>query len=193
MSKHTTDGQDTDGVVPHHPSSWPDSIKCDQEFMAALRRIFYESILGEIDNVIQDAKQCNGSLDHRGYVISIALMCALDSISSYGYGDRRGAQIPPFIQAHFPEEFRSLATTIRHHYRDVGVHSWHLFAVGITADDGKPITFFKGVPCINILHLNDALRAAVEDYFEKLKTDETLRSNTLKRYRALRKKAKRAW
>jgi hypothetical protein len=63
---------------------------------------------------------------------------------------------------------------------------------GISAD-GPPITFLKGVPCINLLHLRDALCVTVNDYFEKLKTDATLRGMTLKRYRDLRKKAKRAW
>jgi hypothetical protein len=191
MTRYTTDDEAT-GIVPHHPSSWPDSTKCDGEFMAALRKIFDESILGEIDNVIQDAQQCTGSVDHRGYVIALALMCALDAISSYGYGDQRGAQIPDFIRAHFPKEYHPLAKIIWTAYRGGGVHNWHLLAAGISGD-GPPISYLKDVPCINLLLLRDAFRAAVDDYFEKLKTDAALRSMTLERYRDLKKKAKRAW
>jgi hypothetical protein len=193
MAKYTIDAEVT-GIVPHHPSTWPDFTNCDTEFMAVLRRIFDESILGEIDNVIRDAQQCNGNLDNRGYVVALALMCALDAISSYGYGSRRGAQIPEFIRAHLPRPYHRIATVIRNAYRDMQVHAWHLFAVGITADDAEAITWnSNGVPCIQILHLRDALRLGVEGYFEKLKTDRTLRSNTLRRYLELRRKAKRAW
>jgi hypothetical protein len=191
MSKHTTDGQD-EGLVPHHPSTWPDSTKCDSEFIESLKRIIKESILAEIDNVIEDAQQRRGNLDKRGYVVAVALMCALDAISSYGYGNRRGAQIPDFIRAHFPKAYYEHANLILRAYRDFSVHSWHLFAAGITAE-GEAISFCKGVPCINLLHLRDALASGVEFYFEDLKTNETLRGMTLKRYRGLRRKAKRAW
>lgn len=191
MSKHTSDGQEV-GFVPHHPSSWPNHTSCDTKFVADLKKIIEESILGEIDNVIHDAQECNGSLDHRGYVISIALMCALDAISSYGYGDMRGAQIKPFILAHFPGEYHQLAGKFQTHYRGAGAHSWHLFNVGIAAD-GDAITWLNDIPCINILRLRDALRNAVTHYLAKLPNDETLRSNTLKRYLDLKKNARRAW
>ena len=72
------------------------------------------------------------------------------------------------------------------------MHNWHLFSVGISGD-GPAIAYRGDVPCINILLLRDALRDAVNHYFENLKTDVTLRSNTLRRYVELKKKAKRAW
>jgi hypothetical protein len=192
MTRYTTDSE-ASGILSHQPSSWLEPKQCDDEFQAALRKIFEESILGEIDNVIQDAQRCTGgTLDHRGYVILLALMCALDAISSYGYGDRSGAQIPDFIHAHFSKGYHSLADKIWTLYRNGGVHNWHLFSVGISAD-GPAITYLGEVPCINILLLRDAFQYAVNNYFEKLKTDVTLRSNTLRRYVDLRKKAKRAW
>jgi hypothetical protein len=67
-----------------------------------LRKIFEESILNEIGNVITDV---GGDLRHRGHVVAIAILCALDAISSYGYGAKSGKQIPDFIRAHFPAEF----------------------------------------------------------------------------------------
>ena len=67
-----------------------------------LKRIFEVSMLMEINNVIEDATQRNGSLEHRGHVLAISLLCALDAISSYGYGRKNGRQIPPFIRAISP-------------------------------------------------------------------------------------------
>ena len=41
-------------------------------------------------------------MQHRGHVIAIALLCALDTASFYGYGEDG---IPAFVQAHFPSEY----------------------------------------------------------------------------------------
>ncbi|HEY6388333.1 MAG TPA: hypothetical protein VIX91_21850 [Candidatus Acidoferrum sp.] len=55
-------------------------------------------MLGEISNVLEDIRKSNGVLQHRGHVVAIALMCALDAVASYGY---RGHYISDFIKAHF--------------------------------------------------------------------------------------------
>jgi hypothetical protein len=60
-------------------------------------------MLNEIDNVIADA---GGDLQHRGHVVAIALLCALDASSSYGYGRKNGKQILPFVRTHFPGDNR---------------------------------------------------------------------------------------
>jgi hypothetical protein len=41
----------------------------------AVKKIFEESILGEIANVVSDATKCNGYLQYRGHVVAISLMC----------------------------------------------------------------------------------------------------------------------
>src|SRR5205823_15016393 len=70
------------------PSTWPHPPrKVDEIFIGNLTAIVNDSMLDEIDNVIADTIKSNGDLQHRGHVIGIALWCALDAISSYGYGD----------------------------------------------------------------------------------------------------------
>jgi hypothetical protein len=79
--------------VAWQPSTWPVApTQVDEDFIYGLKGIFEESILGEISNVIADVLNTNSNLEHRGHVIAIALMCALDAISSYGYGRKNGKQ-----------------------------------------------------------------------------------------------------
>lgn len=89
--------------IAWQPSTWPvPPASVNEQFRDTLHRIFEESILAEINNVIADAHAQNGDLQHRGHVVAIALLCALDAISSYGYGARCGKQIPDFVREHFP-------------------------------------------------------------------------------------------
>jgi hypothetical protein len=178
-------------LLPWQPSTWPEAeAKWNANLSATLRKIFDDSILAEIDDVIADAKEANGGLEHRGYVIAIALMCSLDAVSSYGYEPRSGNQIPDFVKAHFPTEYREHADELLKLYRHALVHSWHLFEVAVRPGD-DPITVDEnGVLCFGLLHLRDALSAGIKDYFETLGTDTDLQNKTLKRYKDLRATAK---
>jgi hypothetical protein len=90
------------------PSTWPlTPAAVDEEFINHLKRIFEDSILAEIKNVIEDAQKSQGDLQHRGHVIAIGLMCALDAIASYGY---RGHHVSEFIKAHFRPDYVPLRT-----------------------------------------------------------------------------------
>src|SRR5258706_16454176 len=67
------------------PSTWPPPpASVDERFIKTLKSIFEESILGELNNVISDvqAKNKDKGLQHRGHVVAISLLCALDAISS---------------------------------------------------------------------------------------------------------------
>jgi len=83
--------------VSWQPSAWPAAPADDHEFVLIVKRIFELSRLLEISNVMDDATARTGGLEHRGHVIAISLFCALDAISSYGYGKKNGRQIPPFV------------------------------------------------------------------------------------------------
>lgn len=103
------------GFLPWQPSTWPSLDSAGLELAPTLRRIFECTILGEINNVISDAEKSGGSLEFRGHVVAIALLCALDAISSYGYCSescRSGKQIPKFVRAHFPQEYGPHAKTL---------------------------------------------------------------------------------
>src|SRR4051812_42655596 len=68
--------------VPWQPSSWPEAPFDGHEFAMVLKRIFEVSMLMEINNVIEDAMRNQYGLEHRGHVLAISLLCALDAISS---------------------------------------------------------------------------------------------------------------
>ena len=177
--------------VPWQPSAWPDAPSDHHEFAMVLKRIFEVSMLMEINNVIEDATARNGSLEHRGHVLAISLLCALDAISSYGYGKENGKQIPPFIRAHFPNEYRPFANAILKLYRHALVHSWNLFEVAVTAGH-ESISANRGVISFGLLSFFDALKHATEDFLEQLAREPKLQTKARARYNALRRTAKPA-
>jgi hypothetical protein len=178
-------------LIPWQPSTWPSAPSDSQEFAMVLKRVFEVAILMEIKNVIDDAHARTGSLDHRGYVVAIALFCALDAISSYGYGAKNGAQVPGFIDAHFPAEYKPFANEILKLFRHASVHSWHFFKVGIHAGD-EGISQNGDVISFGLLNFFNALVMATENFLEKLSRDEELQIKARGRYESLRKTAVKA-
>jgi hypothetical protein len=169
------------------PSTWPAvPVAVDENFIRLLKRIFEEAILGEISNVIADVQRSQKDLQHRGHVIAIALMCAVDAISSYGYRNRR---VAGFIGAHFPHEYRPHAGEIYGLYRSSLVHKWNLFEASIHPDHSG-IRLESGVLAFGLLNFFDALAQATGDFLKSLETDTALQANTLARYRKLRQTAK---
>src|SRR5438045_9368556 len=119
--------------IAWQPSTWPAApTSVDEQFVYTLKQIFEQSILAEINNVISDATKCTGDLQHRGHVVAIALLCALDAISYYAYGAKSGGQIPDFVTAHFSAEYQPHAEALRKLYRNAMIHSWNLFEVAIS-------------------------------------------------------------
>lgn len=176
--------------VAWQPSTWPAApTALDEKFVFTLKRIFEESILGEIANVISDAQAQNGDLQHRGHVVAIALLCALDAISSYGYGARSGRQIPPFVRAHFPVPYRAHANALLKLYRHAMVHSWNLFEVSITPGN-EEIANVGGTLSFGLLNFSEALTMAAGEFLERLGRNASLQKMTLDRYKQLRKTAK---
>lgn len=169
------------------PSTWPAApTAVDSTFIDTLAEIFGTAIIGEIRNVISDIQSSNGTLEQRGHIIGIALMCALDSISSYGY---RGRKVGKFVKAHFPAEYRPFADDLYNLYRLSLVHSWNLFAATLYPDQ-TPIRSENGTLAFGLLHFTDALVAATEDFLNTLATDVDLQGKTLWRYEELRQQAR---
>jgi hypothetical protein len=175
------------GFYAWQPSTWPAAPTAwEAGLVATIQQIFDESILCEIDNVIADA---GGNLEHRGHVVAIALLCAMDAISSYGYGRKNGKQIAPFVSAHFPIEYRSHAIDLVKLYRHAMIHGWNLFEAAILPGNDPP-TNNGGVLCFGLLNLREALSKGTEDYLTKLATNNTLQNSTLICYRKLRNSAR---
>jgi hypothetical protein len=71
--------------VAWQPSTWSAApAAVDDNFINTLKRIMEDSMLAEIQNVIDDAHKIHGTLIYRGHVVAVALMCALDAVASYG-------------------------------------------------------------------------------------------------------------
>ena len=184
---------------PWLPSTWPPApAKVDDAFIDTLRRIFKESILDEVENVIADA---NGNLYHRGHVIGIALLCALDAVSSYAYEDeklgkgkgkwaQKNKALSQFVAAHFPADYRPYDKEINKLYRNCMIHSWNLFKAAIQSGD-QAIDNSNGILSFGLLNFRDALKAGIEDFLVNLKTKPSLQATALKRYRKLRSSAKK--
>jgi len=173
--------------VAWQPSTWPVTpAAVDEKFIYTLKLTFEESILGEIKNVIEDVQKRHPDLQHRGHVIAIALMCALDAIASYGYRKRHVAD---FITARFRADYRPHADQMYELYRCSLVHSWNLFEASIYPDktrirsEGAAIAF-------GLLDFFEVLVEGTESFLEDLATDADLQRNTLERYKELRETAK---
>lgn len=171
-------------------STWPPApATVEEQFVITLKQIFEESILGEIANVISDAQADNGNLEHRGHVVGIALLCALDAISSYGYGARSGKQIPEFIRAHFPAPYHRHADSLLTLYRHSMIHSWNLFEVALTPGN-EQIRKTGNVLTFGLLNFFEALSIAAGEFLEQLAVDSGLQRKALQRYQQLRSTAK---
>jgi hypothetical protein len=173
--------------VAWQPSTWPATpAVADENFINTLKRIFEESILGEISNVLTDVQKANGGLGNRGHVLAISMMCALDAIASYGH---RNHHFADFISAHFPGDYPKHAGALYKLYRNSLIHSWNLFGVSIYPDDSA-VREEGGTLAFGLLNFFDALKTGVEDFLETLTTDAVLQKNTLARYEKLRTTAK---
>lgn len=172
---------------PWLPSTWPTApTNIDEPFIRTLSEIFGTTILGEIENVISDIEAKNGTLEQRGHVVGLALMCALDSISAYGY---RGQNVAKFVRAHFPAEYRPYAAEIYKLYRISLVHHWNLFAATIHPDQ-TALHMDNGTLAFGLLNFRDALRTATEDFLNCLEIDVSLQTNTLGLYVSLKQTAR---
>jgi hypothetical protein len=170
------------------PSTWPPApATVDEKFITTLKNIFEVSVLGEIRNVMEDALKSHGSLDQRGHVIALAMLCALDTIASYGYDSRY--YVSDFMKAHFRADYHPFANEIYTLHRNSLVHSWHLFEATIYPDDTK-IRSEAGVVAFGLLDFFDVLTAAAEDFLNKLEEDAALQEKTLARYAELQSTAK---
>ena len=174
-------------LVAWQPSTWPATpVAVDDQFIRALKQIYEESVLGEIHNVLADVQKSNGTLQNRGHVLAIAMMCALDAIASYGH---RKHHFADFIVAHFPGDYPKHSAALYKLYRNSLIHSWNLFEVSIHPDDST-VREEGGTLAFGLLNFFDALKAAVEHFLESLETDGVLQKNTLTRYEELRRTAK---
>jgi hypothetical protein len=175
-------------VVTYQPSTWrlaPERF--DQTFHATLEKIFNDTMLDELRNVVEDIEKARdhspSSLVHRGHVVAVAYMCALDAISTYGY---KGQPVKKFVKAHFPAVYRPYASRIYRGYRNHLVHAWNLFGnAALLPGNDDPSLDRNGVLQFGILNFALAFEKAVHDFLAKLKTDVTLQERALYRYRVL--------
>lgn len=173
---------------PAQPSTWPAApAKCDAAFVETMRGIVEDSIVGEIDNVIGDIQKSNGDLQHRGHVVAISLMCALDSVASYPY---RSNHVSKFVKAHFPARYKPHAEALYRLYRNSMIHEWNLFEAAILPGNEAIKVTASGSLCFGLLDFQEAFKEGVAHFLQQLETDPGLQQNSLNVYRNLRRTAK---
>jgi len=150
-------------------------------------------MLDELRNVIQDVLDANGSkplpLVHRGHVIAVAYMCALDAISAYGYKDRK--RVAKFIKNHFPEDYKRHADRIYPEYRISLVHEWNLFGDAALLPGNEPIQERNGQIEFGLLNFRDAFESATNAFIDSLAVSDVLQRRALNRYREVIGEAER--
>lgn len=190
--------------IPWQPSTWPDTpMEFDDDFFKVILEIFRETIIQEIENVIKDSSKCNGSIEHRGHVIAIAQLCAIDALSSYAFFEESSAKCAncgrtdskvnkykQFIEQFFPENYKEFSREIYKLYRNSMIHSWNLFEVSILPDGSEIFKQENGSLCFGLINFQNALNLSLNNFLEKLKTDKKLQENTIGRYDELKKSAK---
>jgi hypothetical protein len=186
MKYFTQASQTTATFISWQPSTWPDVSNADaQDVIPVLRVIVRETVVDEIANVISDAITVNGDLQHRGHVVALALMCALDAVAAYGYRGGHGPQIVSFVGTHFPPQYRAYGQEIYELYRCALVHEWNLFKVAISPGE-EPFRIIDGTLSIGLITLFNALCHGVEAFFTQLATDDRLLGNAGRHYNKLR-------
>ena len=126
-------------------------------------------------------------MQHRGHVVAIALLCAVDSIASYPY---RGNHVLKFIEAHFPARYKPHGEAIFLLYRNCMIHKWNLFEASLLPCNEAVTVTANGSLCFGLLDFQQALAEGVADFLCKLETDPALQQNTLNTYTKLRSTAK---
>jgi len=188
------------GLIPWQPSTWPQVPSAyNQEFDTVLKEIFTESLILEIQNVIDDAP----SLEHRGHVVALSILCAIDTLSSYAFRDLNrnrcpacgrtdsvGPRYQKYIEQFFPREYGVFASRIYKLYRNSITHSWNLFEATMRPGN-QPIQELNGTVAVGLLHFFDSLKTSVSNFFERLSSDPELQAAALSRYRELQATAKK--
>ena len=181
------------------PSTWPDPpMSYNKEFGNILWTIFHDSLLVEIENVIKDAP----TLEHRGHVVALSILCAIDAVSSYafqrsnsdrcltcGRTDRVGPRYKKYIQEFFPKEYQKFSDSIYHLYRNSITHSWNLFEATMLPGD-QPIAELNGTIVLGLRHFFSAFKESVNTFLVKLAEDSTIQASALKRYSNLKRTAR---
>jgi len=190
--------------ISYQPNSWPEINNDISLFWKDLEKIFNETILSEIENVISDVKAVNGGLEHRGHVIALALFCAIDTLSSYAYQgekvimcseckrkDSIGPRYQKYIEEFFPNSYKPYASNLYKFYRNDLVHGWNLFEVSILPGNESITKTQDNVLKFGLLNFFDALKESVKNFGNEFKTDEKIQKDSKNRYQQLRLSAKK--
>ena len=164
-------------LVSSMPSTWGKADRFDQTFHDKLRRIITDTMLSELDNVVRQSP----SLENRGHVIGVAYMCALETITSYGY-----SRTEDFIREHFPETYKDHANRFQDEYRNRLVHDWNLAGKVALLPNDEPPTVKDDYFEVGLKNFAKAFETAVKDFLDKLGGNKELQKKAVQRYEAIR-------
>jgi uncharacterized protein YqkB len=182
------------------PSTWPiPPENYSDEFKNILQITFRDSVINEIENVINDAP----TLEHRGHVVALSILCAIDTVSSYAFRnlekemcelcrrtDKVGPRYKKFIEVFFPDKYKPYANEIYSLYRNSITHSWNLFEAGMLPGE-EEIEECNGSIQFGLKNFYKALYYSVSKFLESLSHDQELQQASLFRYKELKNIAKK--
>lgn len=172
--------------VAWQPSTWPEPpTSYDKEFGQVLKTIFEDSLIVEIKNVINDAP----TLEHRGHVVALAILCAIDAVAAYAYSGGVGLRYKKYIKSFFPDEYKPYSEKIYKLYRNSIVHSWNLFEAAILPGN-ELICEDNGSIVFGLKNFFNALKYSINTFILQLDSNTSLQTNALLRYKELKKSAK---
>lgn len=172
--------------TPWQPSTWPDPGSDFAVLLPIIQKILTETLIDEINNVINDAHKAHGNLEHRGHVIGLSLFCAVEAVAQYAFDKNSYEQ---YIRQFFPGDYSPYANAIWKSFRNSSAHSWNLFAAGMWPGN-EVVQEYNGAVNFGLLNFYEALKQSVDNFLAFLPTNKTMQYTCTKRYNSLRKRAR---
>lgn len=185
--------------IAKNPNTWP-SNPTKKDIKNILKKIINETIVDELENVIGDITKSNRNLEGRGHVVALALLCAVDAVSLYGYreikeeickecgrGDKVSEKYQKFINNFFPEEYKQYSKKLYKQYRCSSVHSWHFFEVQICPENEPLKIGNDNILQFGLLKFFKDFKSSIDKFIEELDKNEELQESALCRYEELMK------
>ena len=178
-------------IIFYQTNTWPsyeELVKESNVVIANFLKIIYvDGVFVEI-NKLMTSKEYPNCVDI-GHVVLISICSAIDSLSAYAFGGGNvGNRFTSFIAKYFPTKYSGKEKLIYEAFRCDGVHGWNLHRSVISGKINDPhhLENKLGIPYISLYDFFNDLTKAFDKFYNKLKTDDILKDNVLKRYNEIR-------
>lgn len=193
---------DLKNIIYHRTDTWPSYKDLEKEtnieIANFIKKIYREGVFIEIEKLIscEEFKVSGNDYDYCcvgiGHIVLLAICSAIDSLGAYaeGTGIRNvGPRFKNFISTYFLSSYdEELAEKIYDSFRCGIVHEWYLFKGSMIGMENDPnhLREENGILHISLNDFFKDLKAAFKDYYEKIKSDKSIKKKLLKRYKEIK-------